>query len=247
MKLQLQITSREKTFLHELLLNTPATLGRRSKNSIHVLDPKMSGYHCRFILTNAGLRVFDLNSKNGIYLNSIKIEEAEIFVGDQLKMGDTLITIDEKNLDQEANTLLKFPGSYRARVAQEMEIDFTNVRNKNQLNSKASSHLSPIELVNSHNNEINLRKKIKSSIKLSKDEIGANHPFLKYMARTFDISFVLFLVYLTFISIDGVFDKDVSNSILVIEFSILFFLNSKLSKFTLGETFTGIKRKYLNQ
>lgn len=246
MKLNLQITFRGNSSLHELLLEVPATVGRRSKNSISILDPKISGIHCRFLLTKKGLKIFDLDSKNGTYLNSIKIEESEIFVGDQIKIGDCLIIIDERNLDDEANLLLKFPGSYRARVAQEIEVDFTSVRNKNQLNLNGSI-LSREDLMNSHNNEVHLRKKIKSSIKLSPDEIRSNHLFLYIWARFIDISLVSILIFFTFVLIDGAFEDEVKVMILTSEVILLMSLNFRAMKFSIGEKIVGIQTRYQEQ
>lgn len=77
--------------IHDLLI-----LGR----NIHIThiafpnDPTISAQHCRFILKDEKLYLEDLDSKNGTYLNGIKITDRKpVTSGDRLQLGMILLQI----------------------------------------------------------------------------------------------------------------------------------------------------------
>ena len=71
-------------------------LGRSSSNDIHISDEELSRNHCLFEpVGEAGLRVTDLASANGTYLNGRILEgdPVELKVGDLIGVGATVIRI----------------------------------------------------------------------------------------------------------------------------------------------------------
>ncbi len=70
------------------------TIGRSDQCDISVKDSSMSGRHAEISKMNGEIKVRDLGSANGIFLNGDRIEEAELFDGDVLRLGQTSVRID---------------------------------------------------------------------------------------------------------------------------------------------------------
>src|SRR5256712_9190860 len=70
------------------------TIGRSDQCDISVKDSSMSGRHAEISKINGEIKVRDLGSANGIYLNGERIEEGELFDGDVLRLGQTSVRID---------------------------------------------------------------------------------------------------------------------------------------------------------
>jgi FHA domain len=70
------------------------TIGRSDHCDISVKDSSMSGRHAEIRKAEGEIKVRDLGSANGIYLNGERIEEAELFDGDVLRLGQTSVRVD---------------------------------------------------------------------------------------------------------------------------------------------------------
>ncbi|MFL5370024.1 MAG: FHA domain-containing protein [Myxococcales bacterium] len=70
------------------------TIGRSDQCDISVKDSSMSGRHAEIKKSDGDITIRDLGSANGIYLNGERIEEAELYDGDVLRLGQTSIRID---------------------------------------------------------------------------------------------------------------------------------------------------------
>lgn len=126
MKAQLKIAQNGKEEIFaELTLNKPLTVGRTKKADVATDDPLMSGVHCRFILKQDRLEIYDMESKNGVYLNGIKVLRSEIFVNDVIKMGGSVINLEPMRMDPDSTSTLTFPGPFKERVEHEIKIDYT--------------------------------------------------------------------------------------------------------------------------
>lgn len=71
-------------------------LGRSSSNDIHVPDEELSRNHCLFeIVGDYGIRVTDLASANGTYLNGSLLgnEPTELKEGDVIEVGKTVVKV----------------------------------------------------------------------------------------------------------------------------------------------------------
>jgi len=74
-------------------------LGRSSSNDIHVPDEELSRNHCLFErFGDSGVRVTDLASANGTYLNGklLGSEPVELKPGDRIEVGKTLLEVVEE-------------------------------------------------------------------------------------------------------------------------------------------------------
>ncbi|MDR1347190.1 MAG: FHA domain-containing protein [Prevotellaceae bacterium] len=68
------------------------TIGRSSANDVKINDPYVGQHHCQVIEDNGNFRLIDLNSKNGTYVNGIKIKgEVMLYSTDIIKIGNTVL------------------------------------------------------------------------------------------------------------------------------------------------------------
>ena len=70
------------------------TIGRSDQCDISVKDSSMSGKHAEISKINGEIRVKDLGSANGIWLNGERVDDVELYDGDVLRCGQTSIRVD---------------------------------------------------------------------------------------------------------------------------------------------------------
>lgn len=237
--------------------NTSVVIGRSSRTDFKVTDELMSGTHCKITLIPPRLEVVDLDSKNGTYINGIRIEQAEIFLGDEIKIGSTKISLLQEKMDQNSINALTFPGRAIDRGVHNLQLDFTGARtiNQNLYRTVSTNDKRPTD--GSINKEVETRIKAHSKIKLSKQEIKLKYKKNSSIAATFDgilmiLSLALPLIVVNFLFLMKlpVLEGRRLEVILIAEFvcvSLIYFINFKLMKFSLGEKLTGIQKKYLSQ
>jgi DNA-binding NtrC family response regulator len=73
--------------------DVPLSIGSAEGNSLVLRDPKVSRFHLELIREDDGVRVQDLGSMNGTWLNSVSIERAVLCPGTELRLGDTTIAV----------------------------------------------------------------------------------------------------------------------------------------------------------
>ncbi|MEM7052636.1 MAG: sigma 54-interacting transcriptional regulator [Acidobacteriota bacterium] len=66
------------------------TIGRLSSNQLQILHGSVSRHHCRLHCDADGVRVEDLDSLRGTFVNGIPIQRRRLEHGDYLKIGDSL-------------------------------------------------------------------------------------------------------------------------------------------------------------
>ncbi len=230
-------------------------LGRGSSSSNIIDDNLISGAHCKISLSPSKLEIFDLESKNGTYLNGLRIEHSELFVGDEIRIGGTKITILSEKMDPASVHMLTFPGALRDRQSHGLQLDFTGARLLNQ--GPVHPNFPEKKPTSSSNKELELRKKIKSNIKLSKHEIRIRNKNRALLASTLDVFLVLFsiafpliLMNLLIILIPTIIQQNRLPVMLAVVVSCLtgfYIFNFKVFKFTLGEKLTGIQKLHNQQ
>lgn len=88
-------------------------IGRSEKCQLRIQDDLASGTHCLLIMKGKDLCVEDMNSKNGTYINNIRIISSRLCMNDVLKIGNSFIRIDPVKNSEEVKKLLQYDGSYR--------------------------------------------------------------------------------------------------------------------------------------
>lgn len=245
MRVILEIIVKGQVLRKELTRGKKITVGRTAQSQWQIDDQKMSSLHCTFYLQETRLEIFDNDSKNGLYLNGIKVDQAEVFLGDRIKLGGTVIKIDESSMDDEAKRLLSFPGPEKERLGHELKVDFTGARIQNQLQNSEHFHLQQSQAA-----EINIRRRIRSQIKISKEQIRANYREKSIIASLIDLVIFLLFIWLPFMAQEEIPQHERFAFLVIFEsiaISFYIVINYKIGKFTLGEGLSGIKKLYLKQ
>ncbi len=81
---------------HPFVLNGPRMIiGRTSAADIQVDSAELSRQHVALVQSGAEYRLEDLGSRNGTYLNGLKIHAATLREGDQIQLGDVIFLYHE--------------------------------------------------------------------------------------------------------------------------------------------------------
>jgi hypothetical protein len=64
------------------------TIGRSAQNAIQVPTPEVSRRHCHVHADGDGLRVVDLKSRSGVFVNGARVRTALLRPGDELVVGE---------------------------------------------------------------------------------------------------------------------------------------------------------------
>ncbi len=160
-----------------------------------------------------------------------------------------------EKMDPASVHMLTFPGALRDRQSHGLQLDFTGARLLNQ--GPVNPNIPGIKPTSSSNKELEVRKKIKSNIKLSKHEIRIRNKSRASLASTLDVFFVLFsiafpliLTNLLILLIPTIIQQNRLPIMLAVVVSCLtgfYIVNFKVLKFTLGEKLTGIQKLHNQQ
>ena len=71
----------------------PAILGRGQEADVPIDDPWMSHFHCMFSEAEGRLMVRDMGSRNGVFINGLRSNEAVLRNGDWLTLGLTKVSV----------------------------------------------------------------------------------------------------------------------------------------------------------
>ncbi|MFT3692536.1 MAG: sigma 54-interacting transcriptional regulator [Kofleriaceae bacterium] len=69
-------------------------IGARRGNDVQLSDSKVSGLHCEIRLDDRGYRLRDLDSTNGTYVSSLRINDVYIGAGSQIALGGTRLKFE---------------------------------------------------------------------------------------------------------------------------------------------------------
>jgi pSer/pThr/pTyr-binding forkhead associated (FHA) protein len=73
-----------------------SVVGRAPEAELSVPDPTVSRQHARLILEDGQVTCVDLDSRNGILLNGLRVHSAVLREGDVLQLGDVRLTYRER-------------------------------------------------------------------------------------------------------------------------------------------------------
>jgi pSer/pThr/pTyr-binding forkhead associated (FHA) protein len=81
------------------------TIGRDMRNSILLADASVSRNHARLRFWQGFWMVEDLGSRNGIIINSERVEKASLKPGDSFRVGETIFTLVEREIAKSKDPL----------------------------------------------------------------------------------------------------------------------------------------------
>src|SRR5207245_327610 len=90
---KLTSTSGEQSI--DLQLGRKLVVGRAVTSDVPIYDPTISRRHAEIVLTESGVRVTDLGSSNGTFLNGAKITEADAGANDVVTFGKVAFRVKE--------------------------------------------------------------------------------------------------------------------------------------------------------
>jgi len=99
----------ERVTEHELR-DSPLTIGRDPECDLFFADKKLSRRHARVERVGVGLRLVDLESRNGTWINEERIEAREIAPGDEIRIGGLRIFVQlerEEDLGDQSTVYIK--------------------------------------------------------------------------------------------------------------------------------------------
>lgn len=103
-------------------------IGRSSKSDVQIPDGLCSSVHFEIEYTKDGqLMVRDLDSKNGVYINDIKILEENFYLQDEIKVGGTKFFITPSDLTEDQRNKLNYVGDPKERFSQSMQFKVEEV------------------------------------------------------------------------------------------------------------------------
>ncbi len=77
-----------------LVIGQFVTIGRSDASNIILPDGKISRVHCKIDFDGAICKIEDMDSRNGTFVNSIRIKGQELRSGDEVRVGDTVVRVD---------------------------------------------------------------------------------------------------------------------------------------------------------
>lgn len=80
-----------------LLERDSVVIGRSSQADVHLESEEVSRMHCRLLRVDDEYLIEDQGSRNGIYLNGLKVHSATLRDGDEVQLGDVIMQYREGN------------------------------------------------------------------------------------------------------------------------------------------------------
>lgn len=68
-------------------------IGRKSGCELQIPVSTVSRQHCEIVIENGAVKLRDLGSSNGTFLNNTRVREAALKAGDHLQIGPALFTV----------------------------------------------------------------------------------------------------------------------------------------------------------
>ena len=85
------------------LVNTVSVIGRGEECELQIPLLNVSRRHCELRLDQSVIRIKDLASSNGTYLNNQRISEGELAAGDRLSIGPIVFTVQVDGQPEEVS------------------------------------------------------------------------------------------------------------------------------------------------
>ncbi len=68
-------------------------IGRQEDCQLRIPSAQVSRHHCEVVTGGGGVRIRDLGSSNGTYVNGQKVEDTELEAGDVIALGSMLFVV----------------------------------------------------------------------------------------------------------------------------------------------------------
>src|SRR5437867_7180631 len=109
---KLMSTSGEQSI--DLQLGRKLVVGRAVTSDVPIYDPTISRRHAEIVLTESGVRVTDLGSSNGTFLNGARITEADAGANDVVTFGKVAFRVKEVTAPLPRPQVVPPPADFKA-------------------------------------------------------------------------------------------------------------------------------------
>lgn len=92
----LRVTIDDAPRIFRVLPGTARTLGRFTTADLIVDDPLISRVHCRLTASDDQLRIEDLKSTNGTFVNDERVDVALLADGDRVRVGQVELLVSRE-------------------------------------------------------------------------------------------------------------------------------------------------------
>lgn len=111
---KLVVISGPNTGTSYLIRGGSTTIGRSAENSIVLKSHRISKKHCSLELDSTSVRVTDLGSSNGTFVNGVLIKSKVILPGDRLSMGEFVFQVVKIKESKSAASDSQRPNTFQA-------------------------------------------------------------------------------------------------------------------------------------
>lgn len=176
--------------------DVPVKVGRSPLAQVTVTDPMCSGLHVMLYVKEYCLFIEDLNSKNGMILNGIKVSKQRLFVGDTVHIGESQLKIDPiKNdplvLDALTSLAKRSHGEITLELETHQEIADRRRANLREQSSEQRRYVHSAKLYHGVSESVKTNKKENGGMGVVVKEMLANFIDLLLSGAVFGIAFVI--------------------------------------------------------
>lgn len=171
-------------------------IGRdRDLCQVPIADDMCSVKHCRVSLTNNCVYIEDMDSKNGIYLNGVRVLKQRIFKDDKIKMGDSVMYINPEKLSEQDLAYLSYQGqTSRKNKGYTLELAYSK-QNDSQVSQKVlnlSRKQASQKQYKQDKQKVYSKQRGKVKVPISKEKLQV----LEMIAMGIDIFISIFVFYI---------------------------------------------------
>lgn len=116
------------------------TVGRGDGVHVQVPDTNCSRAHCKFYVESEKVWVEDMASKNGTFVNGVRIQKTAFYFLDKVTLGDTEILISPEKNSPETISRLEFDGDTDARQRNTLKLQDSSEFTQARLNPLTAMH-----------------------------------------------------------------------------------------------------------
>jgi hypothetical protein len=107
----LLLATERQVYAFDLSLRSRVTIGRHESNDLQLASRTVSNFHAEIVIENGGLHVRDLGSTNGTHVNERHVDAERVNTGDQIRVGNHVMTLELKAVDGPEGAFLRYQKS----------------------------------------------------------------------------------------------------------------------------------------
>lgn len=150
------------------------TIGRELDNTIVVIHKSISRYHAQIMITEDGITITDLGSRNHTFINQVKIEQGELKDGDLVRCGTVVFKFLQNVTTAPLETLKEQDSSLS--VVKRFSPEQTNVEIQDLLRENSLEHQGTALKIRQQDVEQRALDKLKILLEVSKQLSSPDEP-----------------------------------------------------------------------